>query len=161
MVMSGDLEAIAKTLRAGAESYKDADKVKRHLQTAFTAKLTGPRSGRLYTTFFFTDKAGNVRPIGSRAPHQASAPGEPPAMDTGELLRRMSFSARRLPTGAEVKVKSMAEYSAFLEFGTSKMRARPYFRTTMREEAPAIQRIWRDGIVARERAKARELGGRG
>lgn len=153
--------AIAKVLQHGSKVSKDSSKVKAHLKRAYTSKLTGARSGRVYTTYFFTDKAGNVRPIGSRPPHQASAPGEAPARDTGKLIRAMRYNSRRLPNGAEVIVQNEADYAMYLEFGTSKMQPRPFFRITLKEESNNIRDIWRKGIQERESAKARELGGTG
>lgn len=63
--------------------------------------------------------------------HVPSAPGEPPNADTHQL--DMSIDVRVNPSKKSVSVVSLAPYSAFLEFGTSKMAARPFMR-------PALQR---------------------
>lgn len=50
----------------------------------------GPKTGRVYTTRFFTRGRGASRTVhayGSRPPHQASARGQYPASDTGNLMR--------------------------------------------------------------------------
>lgn len=63
--------------------------------------------------------------------HVPSAPGEPPNADTHQL--DLSIDVRVNPGAKTVSVVSLAPYSAFLEFGTSKMAARPYMR-------PALER---------------------
>lgn len=57
--------------------------------------------------------------------HVPSAPSQPPNRDTGVLDGNIDTEivGQNPPT---VKVSSKAPYSAALEFGTSKMEARPY-----------------------------------
>jgi len=55
--------------------------------------------------------------------HVPSLPGEPPNEDTG-VLRTHIETAQVAPL--KVEVSSNAPYAAALEFGTSKMAARPY-----------------------------------
>ncbi len=78
-------------------------------------------------------KTGKVYMHGKVA-HQASAPGEAPATDTGLLIN--SIESKR--DGAEARVDVHSEYGAPLEFGTSKMAARPYLRPAMDEHRDAI-----------------------
>ena len=54
--------------------------------------------------------------------HRASAPGEAPASDTGNLVSNIMVQEK----GDSIEVQSNAEYSKFLEYGTSKMEARPF-----------------------------------
>ena len=72
---------------------------------------TGPKSGRLYEKY------------NPRRTHRASAPGQPPASDTGNLVRNIKVNQKNKDVA---EVQSNAPYSAFLEFGTSKMLARPF-----------------------------------
>ena len=59
--------------------------------------------------------------------HVASAPGEAPNNDTGNLADDANIVSAR--TGLlEAEVSSNAEYSAALEFGTSRMAARPFMQ---------------------------------
>lgn len=74
----------------------------------------------------------------SGAGHVASKPGEPPKRDTGHLDTNIE-AYRTGPMTAEVR--SQAEYAAHLEFGTSKMAARPYMRPAVRRAKPKIQRL--------------------
>jgi HK97 gp10 family phage protein len=55
--------------------------------------------------------------------HVASAPGQPPNQDTGVLGNNIETVLRE---PLLVEVSSNAPYSALLEFGTSRMAARPF-----------------------------------
>jgi HK97 gp10 family phage protein len=91
------------------------------------AMLSRPGSGRQY---------GN---------HRASAPGQPPAVDTGRLRSSYAFQVGRDGRGPYVDVGTNVEYAKYLEFGTSLMAARPHLR-------PAIEllrvRIQGDLVMA-------------
>ena len=71
---------------------------------------TGPKSGRTYEKY------------NPRRTHKASAPGQAPSSDTGNLVSQIMSVA----DGKNTLVESRAEYSKFLEFGTSKMLPRPF-----------------------------------
>ena len=58
--------------------------------------------------------------------HHPSQPGEAPAPDTGTLMRSVTHSVEATFDGAEGNVGSNLEYAKYLEYGTSKMRARPF-----------------------------------
>ncbi|TBG37156.1 hypothetical protein ELG78_09255 [Rhizobium leguminosarum] len=74
----------------------------------------GGRSGRTYRRRSVT--------------HQASAPGEFPKTDTGELVASLFFrvAANKLSAFFGTKLAK----GKYLEFGTSRMRARPWLRPT-------------------------------
>ena len=57
-----------------------------------------------------------------RRSHRSSAPGQSPASDTGNLVSKIIVKNN----GNEVRVQSNANYSKYLEYGTSKMLARPF-----------------------------------
>ncbi len=73
--------------------------------------------------------------------HIASAPGEPPAIDTGNLANSMSHQMIG-PHEGEVTVG--AEYSVDLEMGGSGMAPRPYL-------GPAVEKVWPEFITAMEK----------
>jgi phage gpG-like protein len=75
----------------------------------------GPKSGRVY-------KRGNVA-------HRASAPGQAPATDTGAL----ASSVARVDGKLTAAVGTGLEYGKHLEFGTTRMEARPWL-------IPALER---------------------
>ena len=82
--------------------------------------------------------------LGVRA-GRPSAPGEPPAMDSGRL--RDSVFAETDADGLSARVGSDLDYAAHLEFGTTRMAARPWL-------LPAFERM-KPRIVARLAAAAR------
>lgn len=66
--------------------------------------------------------------------HQASAPGESPAIDYGYLIN--SVASGRESNGATVY--SNAEAAPHLEFGTARMAARPFMRKAVNEHNAEI-----------------------
>ncbi len=87
----------------------------------------GPKTGRIY-------KRGNVQ-------HQASAPGEAPATDTGNLVN--SGYARRQQR-CLWWVGFTAEYATALEYGTPKMLPRPYLRPAIEHYREAFHQAIKD-----------------
>lgn len=59
--------------------------------------------------------------------HQASAPGEPPANDLGDLVRSIE-PPRPNASALAVTVRVTAAHARPLEYGTTKMAARPFAR---------------------------------
>ena len=91
-----------------------------------------PKSGVTYTQRFFTVGSGPSRKVvayGSRPPHQASAPGEAPASDTGRLVN--SRTVDLVPAEYLGRLTFRTNYAAFLEYGTDRMEARPYARAAL------------------------------
>lgn len=89
---------------------------------------TGSRSGRSYRR-------------GKTATHQASAAGQFPKTDSGELVAsiKSEFSFNRL----EVTVGSRlsAPHGFWLEYGTPKMRPRPWLSRTIDENKKFIDNV--------------------
>lgn len=84
---------------------KAADKMANEMKKSI---LSGAKSGRQYYS------------NGRR--HTSSAPGQAPANDTGALVRSIKVSKER----NKAKISINKNYAVFLEFGTSKMRPRPF-----------------------------------
>ena len=72
---------------------------------------TGAKSGVMYQMY------------NPRREHRASAPGQAPASDTGNLVSKIIVKQKSKNI---TNVESNADYSAFLEYGTSKMDPRPF-----------------------------------
>lgn len=162
VVTGGDSNAIAAVLRAGRRGVPDdADALKDELVADLKAELNKPGTGRTYTTNFYTDKQGRVRPVGTRPPHTASAPGQPPAPDSGDLRDSIDGEVVRGMGGPTVEVGTDKEYGPYLEYGTSKMLARPWLRPTVARKVPTVHRPFYKGLSRRMRAMARALGGSG
>ena len=75
--------------------------------------------------------------------HTPSAPGQPPNRDSGHLQAHIETTQ---PTPMSARVSSEAEYAAPLEFGTSRMEARPYLRPARDNTLPEAKRILRRRI---------------
>ena len=101
------------------------DVIKRHKQ--------GPKTGRMYRR-------------GSRN-HQASAPGEAPAIDTGTLVSSVYFTQ---PKRHEAVVGSRLAYAFWLEFGSQVTDARPSW-------LPAVEKA-RPQFTAKANAILRKFG---
>jgi HK97 gp10 family phage protein len=102
----------------------------------------GPKSGHVYTTRFVTMPNGGVVPVGTRPPHQASAPGEAPATDTGRLVASIIASA----TGMTGTVEARSLYAVHLEYGTRAMAARPFMLPAAERNRDRIQRLLQSAI---------------
>lgn len=68
-----------------------------------------------------------------------SQPGEYPHKMLGDLQRSITYEMEEDKLSA--KVGTNIDYGAWLEFGTSKMAARPYLRPTLIQEQDAIKNI--------------------
>lgn len=70
--------------------------------------------------------------------HQASAPGEMPAIDTGALAASIQTDVQ----GTKGTVYTNQEYAEFLEYGTSNMEARPYMTPAAESaRAPFLRKL--------------------
>lgn len=75
--------------------------------------------------------------------HVPSKPGEPPNEDTGTLRRNITVTQIG---PLHVRVASNAPYSAHLEFGTSKMAARPFMGPAARAKKKEVVALVRGAI---------------
>lgn len=80
-------------------------------------QFSGVKTGRMYR-----------RPGGGQ--YQASAPGEPPAIRSGELLRSIGQPQFPAPNVGQLRIG--APHAALLERGTAKMAARPFIRPAIK-----------------------------
>ena len=90
---------------ANAITEEAADKMVENMKTSI---LSGAKSGRQYY------KNG--------ARHTASAAGQSPANQTGDLVKSIKVSKSK----NKATISISKNYAVFLEFGTSKMRPRPF-----------------------------------
>lgn len=87
--------------------------------------MQGPKSGREY-----------ARASGTM--HQASAPGEAPAIDYGNLVNSLQVDFPSSWTGI---VFTNMDYAPVLEFGGARIQARPFM-------VPAAEKAWPGFIAA-------------
>lgn len=92
---------------------------------ATTLILDTPKTGRIYRR--------------RTVEHQASAPGEPPASDTGRLVAsiRTDYDTSELVG----RVTASTEYAAALEYGTARMAPRPFMRPALANKRQEIEEI--------------------
>lgn len=93
----------------------------------------GAKTGRVYER----GSGGNLS-----GTHQASAPGQAPATDTGTLAS--SVKAQSNSKGGTVG--SSLNYAFFLEYGTMKMDARPWLRPALEKNQQFIINAFAEGI---------------
>jgi len=127
-------------MRKGVE--EGLEKVCFALQAVIKTSLSQPGTGEWYKTLKPWGK-------GTRMPARSSAPGFPPAAQTG-YLRNMWFqgsaaNSRNFWYGTDLLLKKVSpppglymKYAQYLEEGTSRMKARPYL-------APSIKYMNRRG----------------
>lgn len=84
--------------------------------------MEGPKTGRIY-------KRGGVA-------HQASAPGEAPANDTGRLVN--SRTREVIPSALQARLTFRTDYAAYLEFGTIVMEPRPFAAQSLINSREAV-----------------------
>lgn len=120
--------AVSKELAIGAIDIRN---------TIIKSMRDTPKTGKHYRR----GKGGKV--------HITSSPGNPPAIDYGELVRSIMFDLRDM----EVEIGSIggAPYSVFLEEGTDKMGARPWLAPAVEEHRQSI--VDRVGDLAYEAIK--------
>lgn len=131
--------------------------------TALANRL-GPRiSDALYTTgqtiqvdaqISITDgaKSGRMTRGERKKLYQSSAPGEAPAEDTADLVN--SIEAVRVEP-LKVEVRANDRKAAWLEFGTSKMLARPYMQPAVDMNRDTLKKNVTDAINAEIRKGGR------
>jgi len=83
-------------------------------------------------------KHGKVYKQAAGHRHRASAPGEPPAIDTGDLAD--SYEVRVHYKSGKVMIGTPLRYGFFLERGTRKMAKRPHIRPGFEQSIGAIER---------------------
>lgn len=83
-------------------------------------------------------------------PHRASAPGQPPAVDTGRLRQSYTLQSGEDRRGPFVDIGTNIAYAPWLEFGTRKLAPRPHLRRAVREVLDEEADIIRRGVVAGE-----------
>lgn len=79
---------------------------------------------------------------GGRA-HKASAAGEPPKTDSGQLVRNITSEVKRGGKSATVGSRTPAPHGLFLEFGTTHISPRPWLRPTYTKNIPFINKTFK------------------
>lgn len=108
-----DLQRRASALVQGIAASIEAD---------IKAQFKEPKSGRIYNRSGKRKGRRGKKSSGRR--HQASAPGEAPAIDYGNLHNSTRWVSE---TKFRAIVGSGTDYAELLEFGGAKLKPRPFF----------------------------------
>lgn len=157
MRLQVEIDGISQLSRQLADLVGDADAVMTETITrvvmdtrnnAVQGIQRGPKTGSTYTTTFWTDAQGRVRPGRDRVPHTASAPGQYPASDTGRLANNVDF---QLPQPGRMQgiVGTNIVYGRYLEFGTSRMAARPWLLPSFEKAKGGVEARLKKAIERR------------
>lgn len=93
--------------------------VDKNLAEPLTVELGAQYAGEVKKLMIASPASGRTYRRG-RATHRASAPGEPPAPDTGTLQRSVMFKVRKTSLGWVAEVGSRLRYALYLEFGAAR-----------------------------------------
>lgn len=111
-----------------------ATRAANELRNSSQKVLRGQRSGRVYR-----------RPFAS-GHYTASAPGEPPAVRSGDLRRswRQKTGSEKTSEGLTVRpaIITDVKYAPWLEDGTKRMAPRPYKDEIIEDAKPKIKAIY-------------------
>lgn len=135
--------ALAKALGRVAEDYEK--------QYAKNLKVATLRvHGEAVKSIRETSSGRSEKRYGPTRVVQVSKPGDPPNTDKGTLLKSVGFNVDEVEMVSEVGTNLKSGKA--LEFGTSKMKARPWL-------FPALERVKRDLVqIFRQKPKIRKGG---
>jgi len=77
--------------------------------------------------------------------HKASAPGEPPAVDTGRLRSSITHAVETTDNEVIGYVGSNVEYAKWLELGTERVAERPFLRPALFNNQAEIAKKFIEG----------------
>jgi HK97 gp10 family phage protein len=146
------LDRFATAVKAGAQLAVARAAV--ILKAGIQQELSQPGSGRFYArrkgggaVAKALNAGGDVGAVGKGVTkvHRASAPGEPPAPDTG-TLKRSAFIESAGPNTVRVGVAT--EYAIPLEYGTPRMAPRPFMRPALDKANAALRGALGDALKA-------------
>jgi HK97 gp10 family phage protein len=129
ITLTGDKQLLANLRKFGAAADKYVAEVvngtaQNIRTTAIKSIQRGTKSGVVYQKY------------APNRTHQASAPGQAPASDTTALWKNITSEI----DGKQATITSNAEYSAALEFGTERIRPRPFMVPAMEQARPKFEK---------------------
>lgn len=145
MRINVNIDGISQLTRQLAALAKDADKaiasainqtINETRTEAVQGIQSGPASGRVYEKY------------APRRTHQASAPGQYPMSDTGRLANSVAINPAT-PSNLSGQVGTNLVYGRYLEFGTSRMAARPWLTPSFEQARVKVEERMRVEIARR------------
>lgn len=144
MATTADTTAVGATVLKQLSAF--VRKLAFDIQARLVLAMQGARSGRIYkkrSRSAGISAKGRKKARGRGRLHQASAPGEAPAVDSGALRVAVSRAPRIISaTQAEINITPL--YAEFLERGTTRMAARPFIRPAIQG---AIKAAGKGGVI--------------
>lgn len=129
-----NMPRIADEMRAGAS--RVVRETAFGVEADIKARMAMPKTGRRYIkSIQVRERARSL--VVTTLWHQASAPGEAPAVDEGTYINSIKTNAQRGSLTAIVSTNM--EKGPHLEFGTVRMAARPHFTPAMEHAGPIFQ----------------------
>ena len=136
--MASNIEIHHEAIRKMAvEHHGPVGKIVEHkayqVETIAKVLLSIPGSGRIYDPGEYWLRRGPkvYHWIRTLPTHQASAPGEPPAGDSGHLAASLGHTLIIRNGRMVAQVRAKANYGIYLELGTLYMRPRPFLRPAL------------------------------
>ncbi len=145
-------------VRVVREAGRRMEQVGQHLVNQVKLTLRGQRHGRRYRVpgtkgRYVKDEQGRFvldpvtgkrkRRRGKLAYYTASAPGEPPAVASGNLRDKIVWTLERRDSGPVTEITTRVEprvkYGGWLEKGTKRMKPRPYLQPTWERERERVR----------------------
>ena len=77
--------------------------------------------------------------------HTASAAGQPPAQDQGQLAQNITTKVTTNGTQVIGQIIASAPHAPHLEFGTSTIEPRPFMQPALERNRPKIKRMFKKG----------------
>ncbi len=115
----------------------DMDNLRRRLDSAVKGSLL--RAGLVVELEAKKSmRRGAVRGKGKDRWMESSLPGDPPHVRTGTLRSSITTALRRAGREVIIGPTRIAHYGEYLEFGTSKMAARPFMGPALEKARPKI-----------------------
>ena len=108
-----------------------------HLVNSIKVNISVPSR----TVTFKQGRGGKFRKVLGPRGSSRSKPGDFPNKDYGTLRQSITWDIRDDGDVVVARVGTPVGYSRHLEFGTSKMAARPFLRRTLKEETETIRQI--------------------
>lgn len=123
------LDKVAVNAIGTAMLYTKMYKAVAYISNIVKEKIRKKGSGRIYRR--------------GKTTHQASAAGEPPSTDTGRLLGSINYTVGADGRDIVGRVSANTEYAKYLEYGTTKMKPRPFLRPSLEEARRIIVGIFK------------------
>ena len=149
----------------GREFFGEATKAVKDAMTVAAITVESKAKKIMGTGASMFDPRGNTKiRRGKRAFHRPSAPGFPPAVDTGVLRASISHKVTvknnnvmgfvgsdidKIARSPKTEAGTDVEYGFYLEVGTKNMEKRPWLRPALRQSEKTIKRVLKEAVAGR------------